>query len=96
MAIFKTEQLQLIDDRVNSRKFYNLSLNSEATILIRYGRIGTNGSSMAKPFNSQALAENEFDKLLRQKLGKGYTRTDAVAKIEPNNNNYLEESPSLI
>lgn len=39
---------------------------------VRYGRIGTDGHELTKTFDSATLASKATDKLIREKLGKGY------------------------
>ncbi len=55
----------------SSAKFYEVEVqNSEVTV--RYGRIGTNGQSQTKSFADNAAALHHAEKLVREKLEKGY------------------------
>jgi predicted DNA-binding WGR domain protein len=40
---------------------------------VRFGRIGTPGQSQSKSFADAAKARNEVEKLIAEKLKKGYT-----------------------
>jgi DNA ligase-1 len=56
----------------SSNKFWEVSVHgSEMTV--RYGRIGTAGQSSVKTFANDVAAAKEADKLIQQKLDKGYT-----------------------
>ena len=54
-----------------SSKFWEISLNAN-TITTRYGKIGTQGKTTTKDFDDPAKAQQEYDKLVREKTGKGY------------------------
>jgi predicted DNA-binding WGR domain protein len=55
----------------SSRKFWEISL-SENTFTVRFGRIGTLGQSQTKRFGDEAQAKREADKLIAEKVKKGY------------------------
>ncbi|MBK8475275.1 MAG: WGR domain-containing protein [Opitutaceae bacterium] len=59
-----------------SSKFWNIELDGSAHT-VTYGRIGTSGQSSTKAFPSPEAAQKDFDKLVREKLAKGYS--DAAA-----------------
>ncbi len=64
-----------------SDKFYALSLlvnaYGKATVLRRFGKNnGTFGELIVENFDTQAKAEKLFEKLLREKTGKGYSITN--------------------
>ncbi|RTL43701.1 MAG: DUF4253 domain-containing protein [Candidatus Melainabacteria bacterium] len=54
-----------------SDKFWEIQLDDNS-FTVNYGRIGTNGLSSTKTFNSNQEAKNEHDKLVQEKLKKGY------------------------
>ncbi len=54
-----------------SSKFWEVAIN-DVTVTVRYGRIGTDGTSKAKDLASEAAAEKHLEKLVSQKTGKGY------------------------
>lgn len=55
----------------NSKKFWNIKLEGSSHA-VQYGRIGTTGRSLTKDFDDRAAAKKSFDKLIDQKVGKGY------------------------
>jgi len=55
-----------------SRKFWEIKQENES-LAIHFGRIGTAGQSQVKAFADAARAAREMDKLIREKLRKGYT-----------------------
>jgi predicted DNA-binding WGR domain protein len=56
----------------SSRKFWEISL-SGSDVTTRWGRIGTDGQSKTKTLKDPAAAKKEYDKLIAEKTGKGYT-----------------------
>lgn len=54
-----------------SSKFWQISLTAH-TIATRYGKIGTHGKTTTKDFDDPAKARQEYDKLVKEKTGKGY------------------------
>jgi len=64
-------QRQLVYMDAKSSKFWNIEL-SGSSHTVTYGRIGTNGQSSTKSFPSEEAAKKDADKLVKEKLGKGY------------------------
>jgi predicted DNA-binding WGR domain protein len=60
-----------------SNKFWNIEL-SGSSFTVTFGRIGTGGQTQTKTFPSDAAAKKEHDKLVAEKLKKGYVETGAV------------------
>lgn len=63
----KEEMLIFVDSTHNNNKFYHMSLHSNGTIDIVYGRVGTSGQKTQK-----RGGEREYEKIKRSKLAKGY------------------------
>jgi uncharacterized protein (TIGR02996 family) len=57
-----------------SNKFWNIAV-SGSSFTVTFGRVGSPGQTQTKTFASAEQAQAEADKLIRQKLGKGYTET---------------------
>ncbi|NEQ48486.1 MAG: WGR domain-containing protein [Leptolyngbya sp. SIOISBB] len=74
-TLMKQQSLQYSDGK--SDKFWCISLD-EATHTVSYGRVGTKGQTKKKEFASAAAAEKSFEKLVREKLKKGYARIPGV------------------
>jgi uncharacterized protein YwqG/predicted DNA-binding WGR domain protein len=55
----------------SSSKFWEVTV-SGSTLTVRFGRIGSAGQEKSKTFPTPALAQKEHDKLIEEKLGKGY------------------------
>ena len=104
MPIIQTKCLELINPENNNYKFYNLSLTDDAVIIIRYGRIGTNGRVIEKSYSTQSEAELEFAKTTTKKMVKGYKSNNEAAELpenqetmnSKNKNLFLEEFPPMI
>lgn len=54
-----------------SSKFWEINLSSNV-LTTRYGKIGTAGKSTEKVFDDATKAQKEFDKLVKEKVSKGY------------------------
>lgn len=55
----------------SSNKFWKIELDGSSHT-VQYGRVGTNGQTQTKTFDSAAEAKKSFDKLVAEKLKKGY------------------------
>jgi uncharacterized protein (TIGR02996 family) len=69
-------------DDGKSRKFWNIDLQGQQ-FTVTYGRRGTPGQSQTKKFADATKAQAEHDKLIKEKLGKGYVETTAGAAAPP-------------
>lgn len=54
-----------------SNKFWEIELDGDS-FTVRYGRLGTDGQSQTKTFDSPDKAQKEYDKLVAEKVKKGY------------------------
>ncbi len=71
------EKRELQFDDGKSRKFWTIVLNG-ASHTVTFGRIGTNGQTRTKDFDTEQDARKSYDKLVAQKLGKGYVEQDST------------------
>jgi|AGTN01.3.fsa_nt_gi Uncharacterized conserved protein len=62
----------------NSSKFWEIELSGNS-FTTWWGKIGTDGMSKTKEFSSDAEAKLEYDKLVAEKVKKGYVETGVVA-----------------
>ncbi len=62
---------QLVYMDAKSSKFWNIELEG-ASHTVTFGRIGTNGQSSTKSFPTEEAARKDMEKLVKEKLGKGY------------------------
>ncbi len=58
----------------SSRKFWEISV-SDNSFTVRFGRIGTAGQSQTKSFPDEDTAKREAEKLIAEKVKKGYVKT---------------------
>jgi uncharacterized protein (TIGR02996 family) len=65
-----------------SHKFWNIELKGKS-FTVTYGRQGTTGQTQIKDFTDEARARKEHDKLVTEKLAKGYTETTPAAAAAP-------------
>ena len=69
-----SRRLEFHSDKSN--KFWEISLSgTEHTV--KFGRIGTDGQTRTKSFDDDASARRDFDRLVRDKLRKGYEEPDS-------------------
>lgn len=75
-------RFELVDG--TSSKFWEIAVDG-ASHSVWFGRIGTNGQTKAKTFASEKEATTDADKLVKEKLGKGYREITAEgpAQAEP-------------
>jgi uncharacterized protein (TIGR02996 family) len=59
----------------SSNKFWEIKL-SGTSFTTTYGKIGTAGSTSLKTFASEAVAKKEYDKIVAEKVKKGYQLVD--------------------
>ena len=62
----------------SSNKFWEIDLEGTG-FTVRWGRLGTDGQTQQKSFPTAAKAQSEHDKLVAEKVKKGYTETGGAA-----------------
>src|SRR5947209_6035053 len=62
-----------------SHKFWNIELKGKS-FTVTFGRMGTAGQTQTKEFADEAGAQAAADKLVREKLAKGYVETTPSAE----------------
>ncbi|MEL6186516.1 MAG: STM4015 family protein [Myxococcota bacterium] len=75
----KRRELQFMDGK--SSKFWRIELDG-ASHTVTYGRIGTDGTSKTKGFSTAEDAEASFEKLVHQKLAKGYADASSESSAD--------------
>jgi uncharacterized protein (TIGR02996 family) len=65
-----------------SHKFWNIELQGNE-FTVTYGRVGTAGQTQTKQFKDAAAAQKEHDKLVKEKLAKGYVEAAPAAAPSP-------------
>jgi uncharacterized protein (TIGR02996 family) len=69
-------------DDGKSHKFWNIELTG-TSFTVTYGKVGTKGQSQTKSFPDAARAQKEHDKLIAEKLKKGYSETTPTSAPTP-------------
>lgn len=64
-------ELELIDRTTNTNKYWSAGVYG-CEVLVRYGRIGSAGRALIHTFGSLQLAMSYFEKMLGEKIAKGY------------------------
>src|SRR6187402_3417730 len=62
---------ELVYMDAKSSKFWNIELEGKSHT-VTFGRIGSNGQSATKSFPTEEAARKDMEKLIKEKLGKGY------------------------
>jgi predicted DNA-binding WGR domain protein len=65
-----------------SRKFWNIE-RSENAVSVHFGRIGTSGRRQTREFASPDKADAAHQRMIAEKLGKGYREVRAKLKETP-------------
>jgi uncharacterized protein (TIGR02996 family) len=68
------------DDK--SKKFWNIELKG-TSYTVTFGKVGTSGQTQVKEFPSADAARNAHDKLVAEKVGKGYVETTTTPQPAP-------------
>ncbi|MEX0938807.1 MAG: AAA domain-containing protein [Pirellulales bacterium] len=68
-ASSKTRRFELRDGK--SSKFWEIVLEGDEHT-VTFGRIGTNGQTRTKAFDNATAAQNDYQRLIREKIRKGY------------------------
>lgn len=71
MRYFEYEGEDLSRKSEQAAKFWEVAV-VDRSLTVRFGKIGTNGQTKVKEFASNTEAEAESEKLIREKLKKGY------------------------
>ena len=71
-------EFELIDG--TSRKFWSIELDDKAHT-VQFGRIGTAGQTRRKEFDTSAEARASYDKLIAEKVKKGYVETSGPTTV---------------
>jgi predicted DNA-binding WGR domain protein len=73
-----------------SNKFWEIELEG-TSFTTTYGRIGTNGQTSMKEYDSTDKAKKEYDKLIAEKVKKGYKLVAAGAAKDAEDDEEEEE-----
>lgn len=65
-----------------SNKFWNIALQG-TSFTVTFGKVGTKGQTQTKDFPDEDKAGNAYDKLVAEKLDKGYVETTVKPSASP-------------
>lgn len=68
---------EMVFQEGTSHKFWRIELSGSAHT-VTFGKVGTNGQTQTKEFDSEAEAAKSYDKLVAEKLKKGYEETGSA------------------
>ena len=74
-TVFNMTAAQYFFDDGQARKFWSYTVRGKKQTL-RYGRIGTKGRDTSKVFSSPSAAKAATEKLVDQKIAKGYVQVN--------------------
>jgi uncharacterized protein (TIGR02996 family) len=72
-----------------SHKFWNIEVSGD-TFTVTYGKVGARGQTQTKSFPSPEKAQQAADKLIAEKVGKGYRETTPAASAPASLRDSLE------
>jgi uncharacterized protein (TIGR02996 family) len=72
-----------------SNKFWNIDLKGKS-FTVQFGRLGTAGQTQVKEFPDEEKAKKEYEKLVKEKTGKGYKETTPATAIPTSMREALE------
>ncbi|MEZ4234955.1 MAG: WGR domain-containing protein [Myxococcota bacterium] len=76
----------------SSSKFWEIERDGN-TFTVRYGKIGTDGQTSTKSFDSPEKTQKEYDKMIASKTKKGYQLVESVERApEAGSNPALEQA----
>ncbi|EKR80573.1 WGR domain protein, partial [Leptospira interrogans str. UI 08452] len=82
------------DDK--SDKFWNIEVSGNS-FTVTYGKTGTSGTSQTKTFETEEICIKEAQKLLSEKLKKGYIEQGTQTDIKkPAPSDFLKEWKKLV
>jgi predicted DNA-binding WGR domain protein len=65
-----------------SNKFWSIEI-SENSFTVNFGKEGAKGQMQTKTFDTGAAANKEADKLIAEKIKKGYTEEAGAGDVQP-------------
>ncbi|WP_336515048.1 AAA domain-containing protein [Pollutibacter soli] len=68
------QYVRLISTEGGSSKFWEVAVDQQK-LVVRFGKIGTRGQTQIKTFEDEDRAVKEKEKMIREKLSKGYTNS---------------------
>lgn len=78
-TVLRKKSLNYLDPTANSNKYYTIELheyNGRYRVFTDYGRLGVTSTKQVRECDSLFVAENEFEKILKSKLKKGYVEVE--------------------
>lgn len=76
-----------------SNKFWEINLSGKS-FTTTYGKIGTSGQTTIKQFKSDAEAKKEYDKLIAEKVKKGYQSANGSGGSAADDDEDEDEKPA--
>ncbi len=88
-AAANTRRFEYKDEK--SAKFWEIQVLGNS-FTVRYGKIGTDGQAQTKEFADAATAEKQAEKLIAEKIGKGYQEIGSGEQSSTQGNPVLTEN----
>ena len=76
-----------------SNKFWEINLSGKS-FTTTYGKIGTGGQTTIKQFKSDADAKKEYDKLVAEKVKKGYQPSNGAGRAAADDDDEDDDKPA--
>lgn len=79
--VVEIEKLIFFDIADNHNKLWFITLFDDGSLKTSWGRAGSKLTDSIKPFGDNNKAKKEFDKLVKSKLKKGYTKLETESTV---------------
>lgn len=74
-TIEKGSTFYLQNTQDGHNKFWQIAIHEDVKLMVKFGKIGTKGQVQIKSFETNEKAQHEMEKLIAEKLKKGYVVT---------------------
>ena len=78
MAIIRKEKFIFVEANENHNKLWYIEEHDNNSIITKWGRVGNTMAESTKSFDNSASTSKEYDKLVKSKIKKGYTKLNTI------------------
>ena len=78
MAIIRKEKFIFVEANENHNKLWYIEEHDNNFIITKWGRVGNTMAESTKSFDNSTSTSKEYDKLVKSKIKKGYTKLNTI------------------
>lgn len=90
MSIIRKEKFIFVEANENHNKLWYIEEHDNNSIITKWGRVGNTMAESTKSFSDSYSTTKEYDKLVKSKLKKGYTKLNTIETDAPITNYNIE------